>query len=113
MFVATSKPAVFARKILQHFELLEYFTGVYGAELSGQHSDKGDLVAHLLRSEALAPGCVTMIGDRAHDMIGAQQNGVRAVGVLWGYGSFAELRDAGAHRVIAEVPELMTVVASA
>lgn len=109
LFVATSKPTVFARKILQHFELFDYFAGVYGAELSGQHSEKGDLLAHLLSSEAIAPACATMIGDRAQDILGARQNGVRGVGVLWGYGSLAELREAGAHEIIAEVPDLITV----
>lgn len=110
LFVATSKPTAFAEKILQHFHLIEYFTKVYGSELSGQRSDKGELIAHVLRSEGIRPQDATMIGDRAQDVLGARQNGVRAFGVLWGYGSLTELREAGAHEVFAEVPELVAAL---
>lgn len=113
LFVATAKPTVFAERILEHFGLRKHFTNVYGSELSGQHSDKGELIAHLLRSEGIAPDRATMIGDRAQDMLGARQNGVRALGVLWGYGSRTELEDAGAHQVFSEIPELVAALSRA
>ena len=104
--VVTSKPEVYARRILQHFELARFFEGVYGAELSGERSTKAELVAHALGREALTAERVCMIGDRKHDIEGARACGVGALGVAWGHGSLDELRAAGAEGVIATVPEL-------
>lgn len=109
LYVATSKPTVFASTILRHFELFDFFEKVYGSELSGERSDKGALIAHLLSSESMAPGHATMIGDRALDVWGARQNSVRAIGVLWGYGSLSELEGAGAHHILTRVPELVAI----
>lgn len=110
LFVATSKPRIFAEQILAHFELSSYFSGVHGAELSGERSDKGELIAHLLETEDIAPSDATMIGDRSHDVLGARQNAVRALGVLWGYGDVSELVDAGAEAVFSSVPELVAAL---
>lgn len=107
LHVATSKPRVFAEKILQHFGLYGYFSSVHGAELSGERSDKGELIAHLLGTERISPANATMIGDREHDIIGARRNEVRAVGVLWGYGDRAELTAAGADQVVGTISELV------
>jgi phosphoglycolate phosphatase len=100
LWVATSKPQVFARKIVEHFELAGYFKGVYGSELDGRNSDKGELIAFLLHEQGLAPASAVMIGDREHDIIGAKKNGLRALGVLWGYGSREELVAAGADLLV-------------
>jgi phosphoglycolate phosphatase len=96
LFLATSKPHVYANRILHHFGVHDLFDGVYGSELDGRHDDKGELIAHLLATESLAPERCLMFGDRLHDVIGAAKNGVAAVGVTWGYGSEDELRTAGA-----------------
>ncbi len=96
LFVATSKPAVYAERIVKHFGLGRYFRGVYGAELGGRFDDKADLLAHLLALEDLRAGAAIMVGDRASDMVAARVNGARAIGILWGYGSEAELVGAGA-----------------
>jgi phosphoglycolate phosphatase len=106
LFVATSKPQVFARRILDHFELSGYFKGVYGSELSGERSNKGDLIAHVLTQESLTNDA-WMIGDRLHDVRGAKLNGLRSAGVLWGYGSGEELTEAGADATFANMPELV------
>lgn len=95
-FVATSKPTVYAERIVRHFDLDRYFGRVYGAELDASLDDKATLVAHLLAREGLARGAAVMIGDRAADVRAAHANGLRAIGVLWGYGSERELREAGA-----------------
>jgi phosphoglycolate phosphatase len=100
LWVATSKPRIFAEKILEHFGLAGYFRGVYGSELDGRNSDKGELIALLLREQGIAPVSAVMIGDREHDIIGAKKNGLRTIGVLWGYGSTKELLDAGADGVV-------------
>ena len=107
LWVVTSKPSVFAAPILEHFELTRHFEGVHGAELSGERSDKGDLIAHVLRTEHLLAEQTTMIGDRKHDIVGARRNGVRALGVLWGYGSRDELAAAGADGLCETVGDLV------
>jgi len=96
VFVATSKPTVYAERIVGHFDLERYITRVYGAELDASLDDKATLVAQLLAREAIAPGAAVMIGDRAADVRAAHANGLRAIGVLWGYGSEHELLSAGA-----------------
>jgi len=95
-YVATSKPAVYAERIVKHFGLDEHFRRVYGAELDGRFDDKAELLAHLLATERVSPDVAVMIGDRAVDVRAAKANGLRAIGVLWGYGSERELIDAGA-----------------
>lgn len=110
IFVATSKPTVFAEPIVTHFGLRGYFDGIYGSELDGNRSDKGDLLRHLLERERIDPAQATMIGDREHDILGARSCGVRSLGVLWGYGSRAELESAGAQglcRRPAELPDCL------
>lgn len=94
-YVATSKPAVFAERIVKHFGLDNHFRKVYGAELDGRYDDKAELLAHLLAAEQVAPELAVMIGDRAGDVRAAKANGLRSIGVLWGYGSEQELVDAG------------------
>ena len=110
MFVATSKPAVFADRIVRHFALDHHFHGVYGPDLDGRWDDKTDLLAHLLASERLAAEAVVMIGDRQPDIVAARANGVRAIGVLWGYGSREELLGAGADAVCAAPGDLPACV---
>jgi phosphoglycolate phosphatase len=100
LFVATSKPLPFARTVLDHFRLTPFFTAIYGSELDGTRSHKGELIAFLLRQQGLQPGDVAMVGDREHDMWGARQNGVLPLGAAWGYGSLQELELAGTAQVL-------------
>jgi phosphoglycolate phosphatase len=96
LFVATSKPHVIARPILEHFTLAPYFADVFGSELSGENEDKGDLLRHALARAALDPRDTAMVGDRRFDMSAARALRVMAIGVTYGYGSERELREAGA-----------------
>jgi phosphoglycolate phosphatase len=107
MFVATSKPAVYAERIVEHFGLRRYFERVFGSELDGTRVDKGDLLSYALETAKVDPRTAVMIGDRSHDVVGARRNGMTAIGVLYGYGSETELRDAGAHHICAAHPELL------
>lgn len=91
LFVATSKPHAYAGKIVEHFGLMPYFGKVYGSELDGTRSAKADLISYLLEQENVDPGTCAMVGDRKHDLIGANANRVAGFGVLWGYGSRDEL----------------------
>lgn len=107
MLVVTSKPEVFAEQIIDHFELRKFFGRVYGSELTGERGNKGELLAHVLASERLSSADAWMIGDRLHDIRGAKRNGLRAAGVLWGYGDHEELMQAGADATFASMPELV------
>jgi phosphoglycolate phosphatase len=107
LYVVTSKPLVFAERIIDHFELRPFFERVYGSELNGERSHKGELIRHVLEREGLTAESSWMFGDRMHDVRGAKQNAVRVAGVLWGYGSRAELSEAGADALFASMPELV------
>lgn len=100
LFVATAKPEIFARQILDHFELSPYFTGIYGSRLDGGLGDKGQLISHIIREEGLAKEETIMVGDRKHDMIGAKACAIGGIGVTYGYGSKAELVTAGAGHLV-------------
>ncbi|HBM16003.1 MAG TPA: hypothetical protein DD381_06640 [Lentisphaeria bacterium] len=104
LFLATSKPGIFALQILELFELKHLFTGVYGSEFDGRFMNKADLIAHLLKIEKLNVSECLMIGDRKHDIIGAKVNNMESCGVLWGYGSRKELSEAGVSFLV-EKPE--------
>jgi phosphoglycolate phosphatase len=101
LFVGTSKPAVFAERILRQFVLDQYFRRVYGPDLEGRFDDKTELLAHLLATEGLDAADCVMVGDRGADVVAARANGMRAIGALWGYGSRDELLGAGADALCA------------
>lgn len=106
LWVVTSKPHVYARRIVEHFGISGHFQKVYGSELSGENVDKADLIREILAREAIPPADACMIGDRALDVLGARANGVETVAVLWGYGSEEELLAAKPDRIVASMLEL-------
>ena len=116
--VATSKPEPFAIQILEHFDLLSYFTLVGGADMEEIRVRKGDVIAYTLDRLGTTPeeSKVIMVGDRKHDVEGAKKTGLSVVGVLYGYGSREELQDAGADYLCetpGEVAELLRSLAFA
>lgn len=111
LFVATSKPRVFAQRITDRFDLSRFFVRVHGSELDGTNVHKPDLLRHLLAVEGLDPERCVMIGDRKHDAIGAKANAVAAVGVAWGYGTRAELAAAGFAAILEAPGDIPTAVA--
>jgi len=106
LYVATSKPHVYARRIIEHFQMRQYFDAVYGSELDGARSNKSDLLRFAL-SDIQAEKNVTMVGDREHDIIGALENGMTAIGVTYGYGSPQELLQAGATSIVSRPVDLL------
>ena len=108
MYLCTSKPEVFARRIVNLFGFSGQLAGIYGADLAGHFDDKVKLFAHIVATENLDADRAIMIGDRSHDLRAARMNGARAVGVLWGYGSREELASADA---VAERPQDLPDVA--
>ncbi|MGP6156352.1 MAG: HAD hydrolase-like protein [Vulcanimicrobiaceae bacterium] len=112
LFVCTSKPTTFATRILEHFELANFFERIYGIELNGTRSDKRDLMKWMLERENVACADAAMIGDRKFDVIAAHVCGVMPFGVLWGHGTERELLDAGAVACIASPEDLPTYFAT-
>jgi phosphoglycolate phosphatase len=98
-YVSTSKPQIYAQQIIEHFGMSGLFDRVYGSELDGTRSNKGDLIQYILQSEDLSIDRTVMVGDRSHDIIGAKRNSLYAIGVTYGYGTEAELLDSGADAI--------------
>lgn len=91
LIVATSKPQVFAERILKHFGIDSFFSAVVGSGLDGTMSDKSEIIRFILDQYRPVPAETVMIGDRKHDIIGAHNNGIASIGVLYGYGSVDEM----------------------
>ncbi|MBR2445904.1 MAG: HAD family hydrolase [Clostridia bacterium] len=109
--LATSKPEVFAKQILEHFGLDGYFTAVAGSEMDGTRTKKAEVVERALGllGNPDAGDCV-MIGDREHDVLGGAAHGLDTIGVLFGYGSCEELEHAGATHIAAKPIEIVNII---
>lgn len=113
--VATSKPEVFAKQILDYFGLTEYFDFIGGADLEETRVRKADVIRYVLENcglgqEDVKQGRIFMVGDREHDVLGARESGIPCVGVLYGYGSREEMENCRAEEVAATVEELQAVL---
>lgn len=112
LYVATSKPEVFALRILKHFDLETYFEGVGGADLEEKRCRKADVIRYLLEREGIPWQTgeererILMVGDREHDVLGAAQLGIDCAGVLYGYGSREELEASKAFAIVKTVEDL-------
>lgn len=102
--VATSKPELFSRQILEHFALTPYFDFIGGAAMDESRATKTEVLAYVLETLQADPKTAVMIGDRKNDIEAAAALGTQSIGVLYGYGSKEELAAAGA-TVFAETPE--------
>ncbi len=106
--VATSKPTVFAERILEHFALTSHFESVVGSELDGTRVHKHDVITEaLIRLDETNLDATVMVGDRAHDVLAAALVGIRSIGVAWGYAAEGELEAAGASAVVATPADLL------
>jgi phosphoglycolate phosphatase len=112
VYLATSKRAVFASRILDHLAFTVYFDGIHGSVPGGTLDHKPELLAHIISQHDLSPSHCLMVGDRRHDIAGAHAVGMHGLGVLWGYGSRDELETAGADQLVESPADLArTVVA--
>lgn len=109
--LATSKPEIYAKQILEHFGLDGYFTAVAGSEMDGTRTKKAEVIerALMLLGNPDVNDCV-MIGDREHDVLGGQAHGLNTVGVLFGYGSREELERAGATYIAATPADITKII---
>lgn len=110
LYLATSKADVFARRILDHFELSHFFRRVHAPDLADLRIIKTTILGRALALEGVAPSAAVMIGDRRDDIEAARANGVRSIGVTWGFGTREELARAGADDIVGSVSELLVRV---
>jgi phosphoglycolate phosphatase len=82
IYLATSKRAVFARRILEHLELASYFDGIHGSVPGGELDHRPELLAHVLSEHGISPSRSLMVGDRRYDISRAHAVGMRGLGVL-------------------------------
>lgn len=107
LLVATSKPEKFAAQILEHFHLSPFFDYICGATMDEKRVKKGEVIAYALQTAKIREvRDAVMVGDREHDILGARENGMDSIGVLYGYGSREELEKAGAGKIAGTVGEL-------
>ena len=103
LFIATSKPETMAHRVLEHFDLAQYFEMICGATLDSSRVEKSDVIAYLLEKTGRME-TVVMVGDTAFDVLGAASHGIPTIGVAWGYGQVQDMVSAGAY-AIAQTPE--------
>ena len=110
LYLVTSKPEFFAVKIIHHLGFAEFFKEIYGADLDGIRSDKKAVIHDALKAEKVEElSTVVMIGDRAHDIVGAKENNIDNIGVLYGFGDKEELMNAGAQKIVAKPRDLLDI----
>lgn len=111
LYVASSKPEIFVRKILKHFELDSFFLFMGGADMEETRVKKADVIRYVLKECGIRDLDKTvMIGDRKHDVLGAKETGIASVGVLYGYGSRQELKEAGADVLAETIFDLQNLI---
>ncbi|MDZ5471239.1 HAD family hydrolase [Bacillus sp. 31A1R] len=111
LVVATSKPTVFAEQILKYFEIEAFFSLVVGSNLDGTRIAKGEIIQYILdQYPEFVKDNFIMIGDRKHDMIGANQVGIDCIGVTYGYGSEEELTRASSTFIVHNELDILNVV---
>ncbi len=111
LILATSKPEVFARMILERFEFAPYFDVVAGASIDETRTRKDEVIAYALElAGSPDPRDCVMVGDRSHDVLGARAFGIGTIGVLYGYGSREELLSAGAKYIAENVADIRNFV---
>ncbi|MGN0451751.1 MAG: HAD family hydrolase [Acutalibacteraceae bacterium] len=111
VILATSKPEKFARLILDHFDLMQYFDYAAGASMDETRNKKDAVIAYALKECNITDkSLAVMVGDRHHDIFGAKQNGIASIGVLYGFGSLKELTAAGADYIAENIDELYKIL---
>ncbi|WP_010650296.1 HAD family hydrolase [Oceanobacillus massiliensis] len=111
LVIATSKPTVFAERILQYFKIDSYFELIAGSNLNGTRTSKTDVIKYILgRYKECKPEEFVMIGDREHDILGAKNTGIDSIGVTYGYGSPEELRQSEPTYIVHNVNELLNML---
>ena len=107
--LATSKPQKYALKILEHFGILEYFDLVVGATMGETRTKKQEVINFALKKLKIKDtNSVIMIGDRSHDTVGAHLCGIKAIGVLYGFGTEQELKSVYTEYIVSDMESLIS-----
>lgn len=109
LWIAASKPHVFAQTIIDHFGISSHVDGLFGSELDGTNADKTSLLQHALSETGVDPARSIMIGDRRFDIDGARNNDIPTIGALWGYGEEGELHMAEADALAGHPEEVVEI----
>ena len=109
LMIATSKPQAAAELVMHHFGLDEFVPEIIGGTDYNRNT-KGKVIAYALREFGVDPKTAIMVGDREHDIHGAAENGIPAIGITWGYGDRAELEGAGARAVFDTAEEVVNYI---
>lgn len=110
LYLATSKPEEFARRICERFNIDGYFTYIGGATFDGKRGKKSDVIQYVLDTFQIHEDSAIMIGDRHHDVHGATACGLKCIGVLYGFGDKAELLEAGAVSLANRPYEICSII---
>ena len=111
VILATSKPEKFARLILDHFDLMQYFDYAAGASMDETRNKKDAVIAYALKECNITDKALAvMVGDRHHDIFGAKENGISSVGVLYGFGNREELTNAGSDYIAEDINALYKIL---
>lgn len=113
LIVATSKPENMAKKILDYFQLSQYFTDICGAAENGYRAKKHEVIQYAIdKNEIGNKDEIIMVGDRNYDILGAKKVGVKSLGILYGFGNLEEFEDAGADYIAQSVTEMKEICMS-
>ena len=110
IILATSKPLIFAEQILKHFRLQKYFDRCFGCELDGRRTRKDEVIEYAVEQCGIDKNNAVMVGDREQDVIGAHKNGIKCIGVRWGYAEENELEESGADWIVSTIEELERIL---
>ena len=107
LYVATSKPTVFAQEILDKLEMSQYFVEVVGSNLDNTRSKKVEVINYIIEKYDLNPNQCLMIGDKNSDINGAKQANIDSLGVLYGYGDYEEISNANPTIIIEKIEDII------
>ncbi|UCB43775.1 MAG: HAD hydrolase-like protein [Dehalococcoidales bacterium] len=112
LYVVTTKPTVYAERIIKHFSLAQWFSDIFGTELDGRFDNKAELVEFILRNLKLVPEETAMVGDKKEDIIAAKSNRIRTIGFTYGYGSKQEISNSAPDYVCNSPSEVQMTIMS-
>ncbi|MGN0806959.1 MAG: HAD family hydrolase [Candidatus Coproplasma sp.] len=111
IILATSKPEEFALQIIEHFNLSKYFDFTACATMDGTRNNKADVIKFALENYPVKNlSNAIMVGDRKHDISGANQAGIASIGVLYGFGDYEELSNAKATYIVDDMQQILKIV---
>lgn len=111
LVLATAKPTVHAAKIIEYYQIKQYFSGIFGSNLDGTREEKSEVIAYALASmPEISRDDIVMVGDRKHDILGAKENGLAVIGVGYGYGTIDEIKESKPDFIAYTVEELKNIL---